>query len=381
MNEVMTDANAPSSEKRLPRMLGWLEADPENLTLLEDTAETALAEGDPQAALDLADRYAALAPLPPALANLAGLAAMEQRRFDEAGQRFQAMVDAGNYDPALSFNLAWCRAMAKDFDGAMELLSDDVTRAIPAAAMLHVQILHDREELEEAVERGRAYMEMHPNHAPLMAAVSVVAIDAEDEALAGEAARRGGQHPDAQTTLGTLALGDDRPEEAMALFEQALARSDTLPRALLGRGLAQLSLGKTAQAAKDLDRGAELFEDHLGSWIAAGWAYFVQQDLDKARERFEHALALDDTFAESHGSLAVVELLQGDAESAQRRTEVALRLDRNCFSAALASSLLAAGGGDQDKARRIFELATNTPLDASGRTIAQLLAKRGAGLG
>ena len=370
--------NAP--QKRLHRLLPLLDSDPHNLVLIEDAAETALQEGEPRTATELLGRYGAIAPLPPHLANLAGLAAMAERRYDDAAECFQALRDAGEQAPALRFNLAWCRAMAKDFEGALGLLDEEVTSAVPQAAMLQVEILHDQGKFEEALERARVVIEMHPDYAPLMAAVSVLAIDMQDEELARRCAAKGGDHPDALTTLGTLALGDDRPEEALAQFDTALARSDQLPRAWLGRGLAELSMGRHESAAKDIDRGAELFEDHLGSWVAAGWAYFVQHDLATARARFEHALVLDDTFAETHGSLAVIDLLEGDVESAQRRTEIALRLDRKSYSAALASVLLAAASGDQDKARRIYDLAVNTPVDDSGRTIAQALAKHAGGM-
>ena len=376
----MTETSTAASDKRLPRLLPLLESDPHNLTLLQDAAETALAEGEPEEAIRLLERFAQSAPLPPGLANLAGLAAMQARRYDEAAQRFEGLIEGGVRDSALLFNLAWCRAMADDFPGAMELLDDQVVADVPQAAMLRVEIMHQRGEFDDAAALARRVVELHPDYAPLMAAVSVLALDVEDQELALACARKGGNHPDALTTLGTLALGEDDTDEAMAHFERALARSDQLPRAWIGRGLAELAMGNADQAAKDIDRGAEMFEDHLGSWIAAGWAYFVQQDLATARARFEHALELDDTFAESHGSLAVMDVMAGNLDEARRRTEVALRLDRQCYSAALASALIAAGAGDKDKARRIFEMAVNTPVDGSGRTIAQVLAKRGMGL-
>jgi Tfp pilus assembly protein PilF len=74
-------------------------------------------------------------------------------------------------------------------------------------------------------------------------------------------------------------------------------------------------------------------------------------------------------------------LLDGDTQSAKRRAQVALRLDRKSFSAAFVSMLLAAGAGDRDKAQRIFQIALNTPIDGSGRTVAQSLARLGASLG
>jgi tetratricopeptide (TPR) repeat protein len=350
---------------RLERLLPLVDADPANRALLSDAAETALAEGKPEVATDLLDRYAAIEPLPPRETNLAGLAALQTRRFDRAAALFGRLVEAGEADPAVRFNLAWASAMNKDSDRALELADDALARELPQAAMLRVQLLHERGEFDEAAANAREYVELHPSYPPLMATVSVLALDVEDAELAAACAARGGDHPDALTTLGTLALGEERATEALDLFDRALERNAQVPRAWVGRGLAKLLTGGTPGAAADIDRGAEMFGDHLGSWIAA---------------RFETALALDPNFAESHGSLAVLDLLDGNVEGAREKSEVALRLDRQCYSAALARSLLAASAGDQATARRIYETAINAPVDSSGRTIAQALAKLGMGM-
>jgi tetratricopeptide (TPR) repeat protein len=291
------------------------------------------------------------------------------------------MVEAGEREPAILFNLAWSRAMLKDFEGALALLADHVATSLPQAAMLHVQILHELGRFDEAGDRARLYVGLFADYEPLMAAVSVLALDLDDEALAAACAARAPDHPDSLTTMGTLTLGEDRPEEALALFETALARNPNVPRAWVGRGLAKLLAGGADSAAEDIDRGAEMFGDHLGSWIAAGWAWFVRKDNAASRARFEKALSIDDTFAEAHGSLAVLDLLDGDVESARRRSEIALRLDRQCYSAALARTLIEAGSGDPEKAQRIYERAINTPVGESGRTIAQAMARLGTRLG
>jgi tetratricopeptide (TPR) repeat protein len=373
------EAAEAAEPSRLDRLLPLLDSDPTNLALLADAAESALAERRPETAAELLERYSAIAPLPPREANVAGLAALQTKRYDRAAALFGELVDAGVDDPSVRFNLAWACAMDKRFDRALELLDDDLARALPQAAMLQVQLLHDRGEFDAAAARAREYVEIHPSYPPLMAAVSVLALDIEDEALAAACAAKGGEHPDALTTLGTLALGDERATEALELFDRALDRNPHVPRAWVGRGLARLLTGQSPDAAADIDRGAEMFGDHLGSWIAAGWAHFVNKDMASARARFETALQLDDTFAESHGSLAVIDLLEGNVEGARERSEIALRLDRQCYSAALARSLLAASAGDQATAQRIYEAAVNTPIDGSGRTIGQALAKLGMG--
>ena len=131
-----------------------------------------------------------------------------------------------------------------------------------------------------------------------------------------------------------------------------------------------MTQGEPAAAAELIEQGATVFGDHLGSWIAVGWAQFASQDYPASRATFEKTLALDDTFAESHGALAVLDLLAGDVESATRRSQTALRLDRQCLSAALAQSLIAAGAGDADRAERIRSIAFNAPVGPGGQTIA-----------
>src|SRR5204863_857679 len=109
-------------------------------------------------------------------------------------------------DAALRFNLAWSRAMLKNATGALDLLDNATTEALPQAAMLQVQLLHDQGAFEEAETSARKHIARHPRHAGLMAAVSVLAIDIEDTSLALDCAWRAGDHPDALASLGTLAL-------------------------------------------------------------------------------------------------------------------------------------------------------------------------------
>ncbi len=375
------DQDVATSGSRVDQLLTWLETDPRNTTLLAEAAEAALTERRPDLAADLLGRYAAIAPLPPRELNLQGLAALQSGDHPRAAEIFRTLFEAGSDDVGVRFNLAWAHAVMKDHAGALELLDEASARALPQAAMLHIQLLHELGDLDRAAELAHLYVELHPKHRGLMAAVSVLALDVEDEELAARCARQAGDHPDALAALGTLALGEERATEALDMFDQALGRNPQVPRAWVGRGLAKLLTGQTEGAPADIDKGAEMFGDHLGSWIAAGWAHFVNRDLASARARFETALQLDPNFAESHGSLAVLDLLDGRPEEARQRSEVALRLDRHCYSAALARTLLASSAGDQEGARRIFDLAVNTPVDDQGRTIGQALARLGISAG
>ncbi|WP_338446516.1 tetratricopeptide repeat protein [Pelagerythrobacter marensis] len=361
----MTDRDAAN---RVETLLGYLEHDPGNDELRRDAAHAALDAGRFDTVLELLDGLDAEA-VSREDRNLRGVALMRSGQPGKAATLFEELLASAGGDPALQFNLAWSRALAEDFVGARAALTDTAIEVLPQAALLDVQLLHEAQAFEQAAERAREHIARFPEYRPLLAAVSVLALDLDDEALARRCAEEAGTHPDALTTLATLSLGAAELPQAQAMFEQALAINERNPRAWVGLGLASLAAGEAGKAGPLIDKGAGQFGDHLGSWIGAGWAYLVAGDRSAARERFDRALALDDTFAESHGSLAVLAAMEGDMAEAERRAEVALRLDRRCFSAALAKVLVASGKGDEQAVAKIVERAFREPIGSSGRTL------------
>ncbi|KQM23096.1 hypothetical protein ASE73_02415 [Sphingomonas sp. Leaf24] len=358
------------------QLAGFLAVDPANVALLTDTAHAAIAAGRPAEARVLIERLRAIEGPSPAIDHLTGLAAMAERDWAGAATAFRTLTGAGVDAPGVRYNLARSLAMQGETDEALVLLDDDLAAELPQAAQLLIGLLHDRGEMDRAGTVARMAFDRFPDHAGVNAVISTLAIDLEDLNLARAAAGRAGDHPEALVTQATLAIEDNDPAAA-ALFDRVLAVQPDHPRARVGRGLLALSGQDAAAATADLDRGAEGFGSHLGSWIAAGWAHLLAGDAATARLRFDRALAIDDGFAEGHGSLAVLDLLAGDLDAARRRTAVALRLDRESFAGGLAAAMLAAGDGDAATAERIVKLALSTPLDDRGTTIAQALARMG----
>jgi tetratricopeptide (TPR) repeat protein len=373
--DVATDQTEAAS--RYQRLAAFLEQDPANARLIADTVEAAIDAGAFAAARALIAALPDQSRLPPEFAHLDGVAAMGAADWSAAVVRFDALIASGADAPPVRFNYAWSLTKLRQFDAALGALDAATVAALPQAAALAVQLRHQRGDMAAAEREARAAIARFPEHAALNAAVSTLAIDIEDRDLAARCAHVAGDHPEALATAATLALGDEQLDEAARLFDQALDRNPGLPRAWIGRGLTRLLGPDKMAAAADIDRGAELFDTHLGSWIAAGWAQLLAGDRAAARARFERALALDDRFAESHGSLAVIDVLEGRPDPARRGVKIALRLDRACFSAALAGLLLAAAKGDQARADQILRQALATPIGGSGKTIAQTMMRLG----
>jgi tetratricopeptide (TPR) repeat protein len=364
---------------RLDRLTAFLDQDPTNRHLLADAATAALEARKPQLVEEFLGRYEAQEPLTPPLLNLRSLAALAEGRFEDARASLLPLLAESPDDPALRFNLAWASAMTGDWQSVVDQIDEPTVLSTPRAAALKVQALHHLGALDEALEWGREWAARLPEDHELFSALSVAAFDSEQTDLAAEYAVRAGSSHEGLSTLGMLALADQKVEESLAQFEAALVANPQSARALLGKGLAQMITGKSAEAAEAIDRGAEVFGDHLGTWITAGWAHFSNGDMVAARNRFERALALDDTFAETHGALAVMDIASGDLDSANRRADIAQRLDRECLSAALARSLLLTAAGRPEAAERIRQIALNQPVGPGGQTIAEAMVRFGMG--
>jgi tetratricopeptide (TPR) repeat protein len=363
-----------NSVGRLTSLLAFLELDPDNPNLLTNAAEEAMAGNDFDLARDLLERAENAAVGDPKLQNLSGLLALREGRWPDAAECFQDLLDRHEGDSNVQFNLAWVKALQDDHQGSLDLLNDETVLAAPAAAGLKVQMMHHLGRIEDAVGEGERLLALVPGNDDLLGALSVAAMDNDDIERATRYAQQSTTSSDALSTQGLLLLDQDQALLAISLFDKVLAKKPDAPRALLGKGLADLSLGRPGKAAISLERGAEIFGDHLGSWIGAGWAWFAAGDVLRSRHAFETALALDDNFAESHGGLAVLDLATGDVQSARRRSDIALKLDKECLGGMLARTLLLEADGRPDLAVKIRERALNMAVGPSGITIAQAMA-------
>lgn len=363
--------------QRLQTLLQFIEQDPKNLNLIADAAGAAFELDDVEQASALLDRYANIAELSPPLVNLRGMVALRDKRLDDAEAAFQSLIDQGVSDPSVRFNRAWVHALKDEHQAALDYLDDDVVAVTPRAASLKVQMLHHLGQLEEALAVGGGMAERFPGNDGLLGALSVAAMDADDLDLARHYAASANGGADALTTRGLIALNDSDVAQGRALFDQALAEQPNAPRAWLGKGLSLISDGDLERGIEALRKGAEIFEDHLGSWIALGWTQYMNRDLAGARGTFEHALALDDNFAETHGGLAVLDFAEGKLDEAKRRSDIALRLDKECFGGMLARILLTEANGNPAAAQRLWQKAINMPAGADGKTLAQAMIGMG----
>jgi len=372
---LATCLSGSDEHDRLARLLSFLAQDPANKNLILDAAEAALDAHDPEQATAILARLDPADATEARPANLAGLVALrEGRNADAVGIFTRLLHQKSEAGPRL--NLAWAYLLAGDYASTLATL-DDQTLAFDALSLrLRVQALHHLGRLDEALALGDQLADAQIHDSVLFGALSQVALDANDSERGRAYAMLATDQPDGAATLGMLALGEGDVAAARSLFDKALAGQPGHARATIGRGLLLLQSDATA-AAVELERGAELFGSHLGSWIAAGWARFIAGDTAGARRDFERARALDDTFSEVHGGLAMLAILDRDLDSAREEMRVALRLDGQSLGGRLAQMALLEQAGKPDAAAAILRKALEAPLGTDGRTLLQSLAGLG----
>jgi tetratricopeptide (TPR) repeat protein len=369
----MTENETLSS--RVETLQRYLREDPVNETLLADIAAAALGERQPSVVVEMTSRLAQLRALSPNEFAAVATAHLQLNAPDLAIKALEKALAVFPHDPALRFNAAWAQAALRDWDGAMDRLDPVTTTTLPAAAVLHVQLLHRRGDFYQAMEQAKVYAAHHGDDPDLMAAMATLALDLEDKPLAAVCAQKAGQRPEALSALGVLALSDQNTDLAWRFFDEALAVSPAQPRAWIGRGLAELRRGAFDKAADDMSKGAQQFEDHLGSWIGAAWAYLLGGRLAEARNTVANTLKYDQSFAETYGTLAVIDALEGRLEDARRNAEIGSRLDRTSFSARFAQVLIVNAENSPDIAKSMFARLIESPYNSSGDTIADAIAQ------
>lgn len=361
-------------QDRLDQLDSFLREDEGNDGLRAELIRVALEAGDlDRAQLVLDERPEG--PSNPQLSNLAGLLALRQDDARDAERHFSEALSHAHDDVGLRYNLAWAKALLGDASAALETLDEASCNALPQAAALQVQMMHTLGQFDDAMAVGQSALQRHGPDRELVSILSTLAVDLHETDMARTLAEQGGDHPDALVTMGFMELSDGLNVKAIDHFDRALANNPNAARAFLGRGSAHLLAGSHEAAIADLERAAEGLKTHLGSWLGAGWAALIAGDRDRARAHFEKAEALDATFAEIHGSLAVLSVFESDLETAEVKAKTARRLDANSPTAALAASMIAAGKGKPEAAEKILDRALNAPIDPNGQTLAQNMAR------
>ncbi|WP_170866243.1 tetratricopeptide repeat protein [Pseudomonas sp. NFACC24-1] len=122
-------------------------------------------------------------------------------------------------------------------------------------------------------------------------------------------------------------------------------------------GLARLEFNELEfdAAEEHLKTAVKFMPDHIGTWHLLAWIYILRGDSIQARRALDCSYALDRNFGETHGGLAIVDILEGMTERAQKGIRRALKLKPDGLSARYAEALLLQQAGHPEKAAQVID--------------------------
>jgi len=126
---------------------------------------------------------------------------------------------------------------------------------------------------------------------------------------------------------GVALLNEERYEEAVAAFEEALDRAPEFVDARYNLGLAYLKLGRPAESIEALKPVVEIRADDKDAHYALASAYFFGSDYESALPELVAALALDPDFLRARFTYALALERVGESVRSREAWEAYLQLD------------------------------------------------------
>lgn len=328
---------------RLKRLLAFIEHDAGNLELRKDAIREAFDAGDWSVARDLLDL---------------GLLAFPD-------------------EPELHYYLAFARFMQRRYVDALALLTAELAQTLPIALVLRARCQHYLGRPDDAIADCKTHLSLVPEHAETHGLLALLLHEQGQNAQATEHAETALRHdatqPEAFLTIASMQSDARDYDAARRSFDVLLQAHPDCGRGWLGLALIELAQMRVEPAARSIELAAKHLPDHIGTWHVVAWLAILRDDLAAAATAFEQALVLNRNFAETHGGLAVVAVLQGREDDARDDIKRALRLDQQSMAVVYAQMLLLKRHGRHNEAQLLLDKFLERPVERTDMQYRDLL--------
>lgn len=148
--------------------------------------------------------------------------------------------------------------------------------------------------------------------------------------------------------LGGVLMRDERLEEAVELFDKALARNPRLADAWLERARCAADLGDNEAASESLRRYLALCPEDALEWVSLAIVESDSGEYDAAYQAYQHAEQVEPTSIMLHFNWAITADKCGDTERLRKACEQLDQLAPDDWRTAIVTAFLAENEGDLD---------------------------------
>ncbi|WP_339527281.1 tetratricopeptide repeat protein [Pseudomonas sp. EA_35y_Pfl2_R111] len=382
---LMVTDNIPMEQSRLSRLLSFLEHDPHNLTLLLDAMSLVIETVDLVGAQQLLNHIDTHAIDDPHVYAQATYLLLQVGAYAKAGAFGDKAIQAGITHPAVIFNTAFGHFYGGEYSDAGNLLARLTASADCSVAtlMMHARALHHQELTEEAELLVSRAQQQEPSNIEARGLLALLQYENDDNLSALRTAHETlADDPNQLDALIACASANFEQGSLEASRKAWLHTVNAHPDC--GRawsGLAQLEFNglEFNQAEEHLKLAVQFMPDHIGTWHLLAWIYILRNDSAAAREALNKSYDLDRNFGETHGGLAIVDVMDGKDDQARLGIRRAHKLNPNGLSAHYAEMLMLQKAGKSAEATQLVnQVLDSTAPDGheSGRTLVELWLRK-----
>lgn len=372
----------PEELARFERFLGFLTADPSNVSLRLKAIEL----GIECQAWDLLGQIIldglTLEPTNASFRGHAGTLALRDKEYSLACSHFEFVIASDNsISSSVLYNYAFALFYLSEYEKAYSILqqiepSSEIQKVV---TVLSARCLHHMGKPEAAIEllEQLSHEEMDAEAQGVLALLLHETLRAAD---ASEAANRAlslnPQQLDALLARASIEVEFDRYDNARRDYIAATAAHPTCGRAW--SGLAQIDMRDMQfdKAQEALELSVKLMPDHIGTWHMLAWIHILHDRAEDAKYAFERSYEVDRNFGETHGGFAVVAAMQQQRKLAEQHMRRARKLNPDGFSVHYAELLLLKGEGKHDEAKALYDTVMSSAKLPSGAIMGVVVEQR-----
>lgn len=363
---------AADHAQTIARYENYLAQDPANPMLLNALGDLYHQAGEFDRALQQYDRCLERHPGHRGARSRSANVMLSQHRFEDAEKTLTTLLAEGEPDPALHYNLGLARFYQYRWQDAFDSFKAAQAAGLvgPDVARYLTYVHHQLGQMDAAIEACRQWQAAGDSSA--QGYMAVLEMDNGNmpaaHAYAAQVLKAEPGNVDALVVEGMWSTEQQDNASAHAAFTRVVNAQPDNARGWLGLGLAELYRGEHAKSIAALERAIERMPRNVGAIVTLGWARLTARDVAGAEREFRRAIAVDHTFGEAHGALAVALVYQQRHDEARRVNRVAQRLNPMGFGAIYAKGVLLAVDGKREQGEAEVAAALQRPITADGRT-------------
>jgi tetratricopeptide (TPR) repeat protein len=384
MDHAISTSEYQEKHQKLNRYLSFLSQDSDNINLLLDTLKLAIELGEVKSADLLVSEHQENYKSNADFNSLAGHTKLALGLYDDAVELLTTAISQGNVEAATYLNLAHAHHFLGKPELAVSILRDhdELGELFPSIYfVLYARVLHFVEEPQLAITQLEKFHAHHDSTAESAGLLSLILFEQDQRPedalrLATDALAKNPKALEALVARTSLYMETSHYEQALIDIQNAVSFHPKSGRAW--SSLAQVEFNNFHfKEAKDAAAEAVIYMDnHIGTWHLLGWSHLMLSELPEALVAFEKAYDLDRAFAETHGGLAAVFAHMGDVKKANNHIKLADRLDSEGLASTYAKMILLNQNKESEKANSLFDATLNRVNSRLGNSPRNLVEKR-----